>query len=129
MGYRGDRETHEKLGLVWAPDDAKRTGFWNALHTDVPPWTRKEVERRIGIMSQQEIHACLAYMNSAKRCQAYMGHANCRLCNRELGACDMLTPDEKWIFPEKWDHYIIVHGVKPDGEFIQDALRWGTSHG
>lgn len=124
MEYRGDRETHEKSGLVWAPDSARKMGFWNALDIDVPPWTRKEVERRIGVMSQREIHACPSYMNHAKACQACMGHANCRLCDRELGCKDMLTPDEKWIFPEKWDHYITVHGVKPDEEFIRDALEW-----
>ena len=37
----------------------------------------------------------------------------------------MLTPDHKWMYPQKWEHYIIEHSVKPDNEhFIQDAIVW-----
>ena len=42
-----------------------------------------------------------------------------------LGACDMLTPDGKWIFPQMWDtHYIAKHGLTPDREFVKDAVAW-----
>ena len=63
-----------------------------------------------------------------------MGYASCRLCGGVnprtkkfeglLGTSDMLTPDEKWVFPEKWQHYIIEYGVRPFPEkFIEDAIK------
>ena len=123
-GLKSYDDRMRELGFVDAPIGAKKMGFWNALRTDVPNWYAKEVMRKVGIMTQEELTACTEYMAAAKNCAAYMGSANCRLCGCGLGSCDMLTPDEKWLFPEKWEHYIMIHGVRPDEEFIQDAMAW-----
>lgn len=118
----------EKLGFVKAPESAKKMGFWKQESSPFWKDTKRRQEREVlearAAMTPEEVDACVRYMGYASRCAAYMGHANCRLCGEELGSCDMLTPDKKWVFPEKWEHYIVLHQVRPDEQFIRDALSW-----
>jgi len=104
--------------------EPRQMGFWK---TDDP----NEVLARQIPMSDQELGACLRYMMFARIRQEWRGYANCRfpLCGGKngwttLGSRDMITPDGKWVFPEKWDHYITEHGIRPDDDFVKDALAW-----
>jgi hypothetical protein len=122
-------EINSRLGLVTAPSSAKRMGFWKERRGSFRRQDHRrrmaaEVEATRGIMTQEQIDACMVYMGAAMKCAAYLGFASCRLCGEMLGTCDMLTPNKKWIFPEKWQHYILLHGVKPDAQFIRDAVSW-----
>jgi hypothetical protein len=44
---------------------------------------------------------------------AYMGYANCRICNVQLGTSDMELNGFTW--PEQAGHYIIAHSVWTPG--------------
>jgi len=83
-----------------------------------------EVKATMAPMTPKEVAACLDYMAAATVHQAWRGYAGCRLCNVRLGTTDQLTPDGIWIFPEQWEHYLVEHGVRPDVDFIKDALAW-----
>jgi len=79
-------------------------------------------------MTEQEKRAVLEYMAASRRGPGYMGYAQCRLCGVNLGDCDMTTPDGRWEFPEKWEHYILEHGLRPTVDaFIESALAWATN--
>ena len=39
----------------------------------------------------------------------YMGRANCRICNQQLGSRDFFGHGFMW--PELADHYVLVHKV------------------
>ena len=120
---------NEKMGLVTVPENAKEMGFWRR-ERGLFGWDAArermaaEVVAKRGIMTQSQTDACVLYMGGAAKCAYYLGFASCRLCGVQLGVSDMLTPDKKWIFPEKWQHYILKHGVKPDEAFIKDAVAW-----
>lgn len=123
MGYWPDAPPSYGRDSSW---DRKVQGDW-ILFSYKKPMTRLELE------------ATLAYMDSATKLVQWRGSAECRICptmreqgvsNRRdhvgaLGSKCMLTPDEKWKFPESWQHYITVHGIRPTEEgFIKDALAW-----
>ena len=95
----------------------KKLGFWTEYPNSWfnPGWKDKE---------KIEIRACLKYIEDSKITSSYMGWANCRVCGIELGSSDMVTPDDKWIFPEKYEHYLIEHHVQPIEEFILDAVAY-----
>ena len=71
-----------------------------------------------------EMSAVMVYMADSMRAVGYMGFSACRMCGERAGTYDMMTPDYKWRFPEKWQHYITAHGFKPPAEFIHDAMVW-----
>jgi hypothetical protein len=88
------------------------------------PQVEKEVKSKIGSMTSEQKESVLDYMKNSIPCESYMGYASCRLCDLILGSRDMITPDGKWVFPEKWDHYITGHSIKPEITFIKDAMIW-----
>jgi hypothetical protein len=120
--------TERKAAGIPKPEP-KRMGFWKLDSwdsEDAEDARDAEVREKCGIMTDRETVACLAYMEAASTTASYMGWATCRVkdCGTQLGTSDMLTPDGRWVFPERWDHYILAHGVRPDEAFIQDALVW-----
>lgn len=110
-----------------------KMGFWTEetviydwkIHKHIRnPRIEKEVKSKIGSMTSEEKESVLDYMKNSIRCESYMGDARCRLCDVWLGSKDMITPDCKWVYPEKWEHYITSHSIKPDETFIKDAMIW-----
>lgn len=85
---------------------------------------KKEAMDKVAFMTYSEKTACLEYIEASKSFEEYRGFAGCRICGATLGTRDMITPDNKFVFPEKWEHYIIEHGVRPDDEFIRSAISW-----
>jgi hypothetical protein len=76
-------------------------------------------------MTLEEKEIILEYMSTATEKDCYMGRANSRMDGSMLGSCDMITPDDKWIFPEKWDtHYVDKYNICPPREFVEDAIKW-----
>jgi len=77
-----------------------------------------------GWNNTKEGRACISYMKAGLPYNPQRGYAYCRLCRARLGSSDMLGPDGKWVYPERWEHYIEKHSVKPDEEeFVRDAAR------
>jgi len=94
-------------------------------------WTTERAERKteapshILKMTPDEREAILAYMEAADYGIEWRGSSACCFCGEMLGSHCQVTPDFKWKFPERWEHYIIGHGVRPFPEaFIKDALDW-----
>lgn len=46
---------------------------------------------------------------AGKEYEAYMGYANCRICNKPLGTKDLYG--HGFIWPEQCEHYVLEHGV------------------
>jgi acyl-CoA synthetase (AMP-forming)/AMP-acid ligase II len=95
---------------------ARFIGFW-----------KNRVEKYINTLwfESDEYKACLKYLQTGRTSKRYKGYAKCRLCGTRLGTTDMITSDGKWIFPEKYEHYLIEHKVKPNkAQFIRDAVAW-----
>jgi hypothetical protein len=76
-------------------------------------------------MTDEERTACIEYLKAGNVGISYRGFAGCRICGKQLGTRCNITPDGKWRYPHKWDHYVEEHGCRPPKEeFIQDALAW-----
>jgi hypothetical protein len=79
-------------------------------------------------MTEAERLACIEYMKAGGLGIGWKGFAACRICGERLGTTCNITPDGKWKYPAKWEHYIEAHDVRPpDQMFILDALLWATS--
>ena len=98
--------------------------FLSVLKPTENPRAKQEVLEKVSLMATKERDAVLSYMNAGELGIAWMGYAGCRICGEQLGTTCQMTPDKKWRFPEKWQHYIVEHNVKPDEEFIKDAMIW-----
>lgn len=95
---------------------ANKIGFWKDKIEDCP---------NLDWFQSKEYLACIKYLQAGHKHKGYKGWANCRLCGIRLGTYDMITPDRKWIFPERYDHYLIGHKIKPNKlQFIIDAVNW-----
>lgn len=103
----------------------KKIGFWkNDSNTEEG---RKEVEAAQGSITDEERKAIVSYIESSKMSVGYMGWANCRVCGERLGALDMRTPDNNFVFPERYEHYITEHNVRPPEDFIKAAIVWSQT--
>lgn len=71
-----------------------------------------------------ERNAVVAYLRAGNKGPAFKGSAPCRLCPERLGSCDMY--DDVYMWPQKTEHYLLKHGVKPPQEFIDHALKKDT---
>jgi hypothetical protein len=100
---------------------------------------RQEVLDHEGPMTDEEREAVLAYMAAATNLVQWRGSAGCRLCPSmkeqgvtnlndhvgHLGSQCLITQDRKWKFPQKWEHYITEHDIRPTkAQFIEDAVAW-----
>lgn len=121
----------QMAGLRRKHDEAQHLpmmGYWETHHMDSPDAKCQEVVKAVAPMTEPEVKALVAYMEAGEFCTQYRGSAGCRICGTTLGTVDMVTPDKKWRFPEKWEHYIEAHGVRPPEAFVQDALTWHQEH-
>ena len=120
------KEAEKLPGMGYWTEDL--FGKWIGTRQQLNPQAKLEVMNKVAFLSEKELDATLAYMDAAEIGIRWMGFAGCRVCGTQLGTCCMVTPDKKWRFPEMWQHYIVTHSVRPDEEFIKDALEWGFSN-
>lgn len=104
-----------------------QVGFWKDC---------KDSERHLEPLSMVdnswygiELEAVLKYIENGY-CPSnffrYRGMAICRICKEGLGNTDIVGPDNIYMFPEKYEHYIIKHNVKPPQHFIDHCVNWYT---
>ena len=87
--------------------------------------TRKsEVLAKVAPMSDEELEDLVDYVANATGHTESRGFALCRICDHPLGYKDMLTPDGKFVFPQGWEHYFLIHSVRPDEDFVAAARAW-----
>lgn len=107
-------------------DSIEKVGFWtnpaneSGYNEVVRAW--EESQRRP--MSTAEYKAVLSYIEQSKAKTHYFGFAICRGCGCELGHSDMISPDGLFLFPEKYEHYIIKHQIVPPNNFIRAAMEY-----
>lgn len=90
-----------------------REGFWSPVNQPVPhamPWEGKA----------EFLHR-LAIVEDASNAVQYRGWSNCRVCHRENGSREFLTPGAVW--PAGFRHYIEVHNVRPSKAFTNYIER------
>lgn len=52
----------------------------------------------------------------------------CPVCKKQvINEHSMVSPNNTWQFPSGLDH-LVTHGIKPDQEFIDDAVLWSISY-
>lgn len=86
-------------------------------------------ERRVDkTWKGQQRRAVLAFIKAGVKVNQTRGWANCRMCGEPLGSCDLILPGGKYLCPDKYDHYIKRHHVKPPKKFINAAVSWYTKH-
>lgn len=102
----------------------KRVGFWSSPAQSLEG--TQEVRVAAGHLTDEETTAILSFIEASKVHASYRGFAGCRVlgCREWLGTCDMVTPCGEFIFPDKYEHYLVMHGVRPPEDFIQAALAW-----
>lgn len=103
-------------------DVMKKIGYWKSSSYTFAGIA--EVIAARGKMTREEINAVIKYIEMSKGGRRSRGCANCRACNNRLGSCDMETPDERFVFPQRYEHYILVHEVRPPQLFIDAAIEW-----
>jgi hypothetical protein len=105
----------------------KKIGFWknNAyMQAGYEEVVKAWKDNQKNPITSHEYEAIMTYIEESKIYIAYLGWASCRGCGKELGCCDMITPDKKFIFPEKYEHYISIHQIRPPDDFINMAVQW-----
>lgn len=70
---------------------------------------------------KEERDIVIKYLKSHPAVNYWKGYSWCRLDDKVLGAADI--SDGTYVWPEGFDYYLEVHGVKPPDEFIQHVLR------
>ena len=72
------------------------------VRRDVPRVDREELARALQLRSP-------ANPNGGDVLMSYMGWADCRMCGEKLGTRDFFGNGFVW--PDKAEHYVLVHGV------------------
>jgi hypothetical protein len=68
-----------------------------------------------------ELQVVAAYIAKQPAVEHWRGYSACRLCGEVLGSTCL--SDGKFIFPEKFEHYLLAHKVRPPQAFIDHVLR------
>lgn len=94
----------------------RQEGFWSdtyrpADHLD-PTWRGPERA------------ACLRFIRAGTRTHLSKGWAECRICGEKLGSSDLLLPGGHYVCPDRFDHYLRKHRLKPSSRFIKAAVAW-----
>lgn len=98
----------------------KPVGFWRQTldSKENLPYPTEMVDQN---WSFKERAMVIEYLDSCKAIDHYKGSALCRICKEWLGSAD--CSDGTYIFPEKYQHYILKHNVKPPGDFIDHVFK------
>lgn len=122
FGYwRSRREMSEferEQAATQPPPDltGRALALWHGLH-DEWPWPGDLVDPS---WDATERAAVVEHLAAGKICNMWLGYASCRLCNCLLGTC-CLT-DGVWQWPQKAEHYLTEHLVRPPEAFVQHVL-------
>jgi hypothetical protein len=60
-------------------------------------------------------------LKNGKPIEHWRGYSACRLCGDTLGTKDM--SDGEYVWPEKFEHYVIDHFLVPPHYFVQKVLN------
>lgn len=97
------RELQPLLDILGVVPGAPRYGQpRDHVRKDVVPADRAELARELQLWSATNPAGGNVLMS-------YMGWADCRICGERLGTRDLFGHGFVW--PEKADHYVLVHGV------------------
>lgn len=104
---------HALFGVLGYPDPRE------FIRHDIPDEDRLTVALALRLRTALEAAQNLPGGDVA---MAYMGLANCRICNAKLGSRDVYGYG--FIWPERADHYIVLHKVwTPDCDTFLAAVR------
>lgn len=92
-------------------------GYWYSKYEPNLPFP-KENSRQLSKSDKNILVKYLTYTNHKKIC--YMGHSDCRICNKDNGTSDIL--DNKYIWPGGLSHYVETHDVELPNEFVKYCL-------
>lgn len=81
--------------------------FWSNTHRP------KDYVSGTARVAPGDVLTAIAVLRSGEVFERWMGFAECRICGETLGTKDMTAFDFVW--PEKAEHYIEVHGVWAPG--------------
>lgn len=97
-----------------------KVGFWRAsLYSNEPlPFP---TEMCVDSWQGQQKDLVVSYIKDTPISDSYFGYSKCRICDEQLGASD--KSDGVFIFPEKYEHYLIKHNIKPPQEFINHIFK------
>ena len=104
----------------------KQVCFWN-IPNRWDEGAKEEAESRIvpGWNTTALAQACVNFIASGKPVARMKGSASCRICGEPLGSMDLER--NGYVFPQKWEHYITAHSVKPwDEEFLAHVATFGV---
>jgi len=84
--------------------------FFKALKIPADPQPQDCINQNIPRADRIELARALV---NGQDLEAYLGYANCRICNKMLGSRDLTGWGFMW--PEKAEHYILDHDVWTPG--------------
>ncbi len=88
-------------------------GYWDEENPPVPS----------PIPLPEDLKAKLVrHVQAAPKYLGYKGFARCRICEETLGT-QCLT-DGTYVFPQKYDHYIEAHNLRPPQAFIDHVQEY-----
>lgn len=94
----------------------KMLAVWHHLHDEFL-WPGNLVDPSWDAVERA---AVVEHLKAGKICHMWLGYAWCRLCGCNLGTCCMT--DGTWQWPQKVEHYLTEHLVKPPAEFVEHVL-------
>ncbi len=93
-------------------------GYWSTYDNKALP----NPETFIGEdWDQAERSACIEHIKSGRMTAEYAGFSGCRICKELLGTKDLT--DGLFVFPEKFEHYIEAHDLKPPKVFVDYVMN------
>lgn len=113
-------------GWARTPAASKYVGYWRDwAEPDLEdegelPWPGDSVDES---WDAAERAAVIKHLQAGKPCRGWRGLAQCRLCGERLGSCDMT--DGLWVWPQKLEHYLLVHHVRLPVEFVEHVKEFG----
>lgn len=99
--------------------ELKAIGYWcrNINEKSNLPYPSEFIDEN---WDKDELLKVAEYIQCCEPIEYWRGFSTCRLCGECLGTTCL--SDGTYIFPEKFEHYLLEHNVKPPQEFIDHVL-------
>lgn len=94
----------------------KQIGFWFNDANTLLPDPNSFIDESDSFENFRVRYVVADYINSMSNGSSYKGYSYCRICGCENGCSD--KQDELFICPEGYSHYLTVHNVMPDKDFV-----------
>jgi len=95
--------------------------YWRDPSTDIYPWPGHLIDNTWwNIHPNETKEKVIAYLENGIPCNYYRGFSGCRLCEETLSSFE--RSDGVWCWPNKFEHYIRVHGIRIPEKFLEDIL-------